>query len=514
MTLFNQKKLTEKQFTQKLENLRRMIREKVTTFPADTSAKKKARIARAEDDSLYFIQTYLPHYCDEPFAEFHQELVDIAKAASVEAPAAGDAPRGGAKSTIVTFGLNLQEILFRKCKFPIVVQDTETQAAGITSALMAEMEENPRIKADFGNLKGTSWSETDFTTSTGIRVLARGVGQGMRGLKNGPHRPDRIYIDDGENDESAKNPNRCKAFVNWVLRAALPSLNPKTGRLFIVGTMLTKKSSLAQLKANPKFKDFHFKAIKDDGTSFWPERFPIEYLTSIRETIGVKAFSAEYQNEPQDDQAGFEGAWLENFYDPEILKDKEQVTATWGDPSSKSGQHNDFKAVITISLCPEGIYVRHAWIRHATPDGLVGALYDQYEDYKPDGIGSEDNAIGEFLRSALELKAQERGYPLPLIAKTTSSNKEARILRLSPLAEHKKIFFIKGHSDQDLLREQLEAFPSSSVHDDGPDALEGAVSLAEGKSCKPAMAEKEPEKKKGFLQRGFKGFGFRRKDAA
>ena len=479
MSLFNTKKLTEKRFEQRLEQLRRLVREKVTAFPHDTPEKKRARKDRAEHDTLYFIEVYLPHYCEDEFAEFHQELVDIDEAASVEEPAAGDAPRGGAKSTIITFGKTLQEVVFRKIKFPIIAQDTETQAAGVTSAMMAELEENPRIKSDFGNLKGTSWSESDFTTSTGIRVLARGIGQGMRGLKNGPHRPDRIRIDDGENDESAKNPKRCKAFVDWVLRAALPSLNPKTGKLFVVGTKLSKKSGLAQLMENEKFKAFHFKAIKDDGSSFWPARFPVDYLVSIRATIGVKAFSAEYQNEPQDEQAAFEGAWLENYYEDTDLAGKKLVTATYADPSSKSGQHNDFKAVITISLCPEGIYVRHAWIRHATPDALVGALYDQKENYKPDTIGSEINAIGEFLRSALELKAQERKYPLCLVEKTTSTNKEGRILRLSPLAEHKKIFFLKGHSDQDLLREQLEAFPSSSVHDDGPDALEGAIAMAE-----------------------------------
>jgi hypothetical protein len=41
------------------------------------------------------------------------------------------------------------------------------------------------------------------------------------------------------------------------------------------------------------------------------------------------------------------------------------------------------------------------------------------------------------------------------------------------------IRFQKGHSDQDLLVEQLIYFPSTTVNDDGPDALEGAVDLAE-----------------------------------
>ncbi len=514
LQLFKKKKLTEREFAKEVDRLRRLVREGVDGFKDDTLEKRNARKARAEKDELYFIATYLPHFCDEPFAEFHQELVDLANQAKTTEPMAGDAPRGHAKSTIISFGYALHKVVFKKKKFIIEVSETETQAAGITAALMVELEENPRIKSDFGRLKGASWSENDFTTSTGVRVLARGSGQAIRGLKNGPHRPDLIIIDDIESDESVKNPKRIKATVKWIMGAVIPSLHPKIGALFVVGTMLAKKSVLAELKANPKFTPFHFQAIKEDGTPLWPQRFSIEYLEDMRVLVGVKVFNAEYMGNPQDDQASFEAEWLKNFYDPAVLEDKDLVTVTYGDPSSESGHSNDFKAVVTISVCPEGVFVRHAWIRKTTPSGFVFALYDQKESYSPEVVGSETNAIGEFLNSALDLAAQERGYALSLTAIKHSTNKEARVTRLSPLAEHKKIFFLQGHSDQDLLREQMEAFPSSSVNDDGPDALEGAVALAESKSRKPAMAEKEPEKKKGFLQRGYKGFGFRRKDAA
>jgi predicted phage terminase large subunit-like protein len=56
--------------------------------------------------------------------------------------------------------------------------------------------------------------------------------------------------------------------------------------------------------------------------------------------------------------------------------------------------------------------------------------------------------------------------------------KETRVASLSPLLERGKIRFIRGHSDQELLIEQLLFFPSRTLHDDGPDALEGAVDLA------------------------------------
>ena len=64
--------------------------------------------------------------------------------------------------------------------------------------------------------------------------------------------------------------------------------------------------------------------------------------------------------------------------------------------------------------------------------------------------------------------------------KHTITSKDSRIgSNLSPLVERGMIRFQKGQGDQDILVEQLIYFPSTTVHDDGPDALEGAVDIAE-----------------------------------
>jgi hypothetical protein len=45
--------------------------------------------------------------------------------------------------------------------------------------------------------------------------------------------------------------------------------------------------------------------------------------------------------------------------------------------------------------------------------------------------------------------------------------------------ERGKIRFVRGHSDQERLVEQLLYFPSRTMHDDGPDALAAAVQLSQ-----------------------------------
>jgi len=74
---------------------------------------------------------------------------------------------------------------------------------------------------------------------------------------------------------------------------------------------------------------------------------------------------------------------------------------------------------------------------------------------------------------------------LPIRGVVNHLSKETRIGSLSALVERGKIRFRKHQSNQDLLIEQLLYFPSQDFHDDGPDALEGAVRLARRFAEKP-----------------------------
>ncbi len=74
-----------------------------------------------------------------------------------------------------------------------------------------------------------------------------------------------------------------------------------------------------------------------------------------------------------------------------------------------------------------------------------------------------------------------------------STNKEARIIgTLSYLVEHQKLLFERGHSDQDLLIEQLIYILNRNINDDGPDALEGAVSMLQDGNANTTILSGNP----------------------
>lgn len=489
-------KITENRFDQWVDDLRTWIKESVSPFEDDSPEKQQERLARARWDKLYFMRTYLPHYFYGEFGEFHDEwgeLGDLKDAVVLLA-----APREHAKSTFFTFGDPLHDICYELRRFIILISDTNNQATGFTLPIRLELEDNPRLRHDFGDLRGPTWAKNDYTTATGVRVLARGRGEKVRGLKNRQYRPDKVVVDDFENDTNVRNPQLVKEGIDWLLKAVIGSAG--AGFVFeMVGNLFHPKSVLSQMMAakneagEPLYISRIYSAILDEGTPYerplWPAVWPLERLRQKRGFMGMVAFNAEMMNRTGAADSPFRETWFKYFRREEIALPK-LIVATFCDPSAKNGEANDFKGIITVGLDRQAMqfYCLHAWIRRASPGEMFAAAYRQVDAYGG-AIGIEENMLEDFLHEAIANYAKEAGRYLPWRPLKHSTNKQARIIgTLSYLVEHDKLLFERGHSDQDTLVEQLIYILNANIHDDGPDALEGAVTLLQ-RSCQPVEYE-------------------------
>lgn len=478
-------KLTEYRFDQWTQDLKDWIHASVSPFENDTPEKQQERKERGQWDKLFFLKTYLPHYFTKPFGDFHEEWAELGDLRDDCAFVA--APREHAKSTFFTFGDLIHDVCYGLRHFILIVSDTNDQATGFTLPIRLELEDNPRIRHDFGDLGGQPWTKSDYTTSNNIRVLARGRSEKVRGLKNRQWRPDKAVVDDFENDENVENPNLVKKGKNWLLRAVIGSLGE--GFCFLmVGNVFHPKSILAQFMAdkdevgNLLYISRVYRAILDEGKPterpLWPELWPMERLRKKRRTMGSVSFNAEMMNLTGAENSPFKETWFK-YCEETDLDGLMLEVATGVDPSAKGGEANDFKAIVTVGLdrAEMMFYCLHAWIRHSSPGEMFDASYNQVDHYGGQ-IGIEDNMLEDFLHEAIQNYAKRVGRYLPWQPIHHSSNKEARIIgTLSYLVEHGKLRFIRGHSDQDRLVEQLIYILNKNINDDGPDALETAVKL-------------------------------------
>ncbi len=476
------RRITAGDYRQRADEVVRTLRYEVGAF-GPQAPDRAERLARAAEDPFYFFATYLPHYFSHPFAPFHRELLDLlAPRGSAVVPVVVAAPRGFAKTTLVSFGYVLHQALFGRRRFVVIGSDTADLACDLTGYLRLELAHNQRLAEDFGRLTRVRGPADDFVTGADTRILARGRGQRLRGLKHGRHRPDLVILDDLENDKNVQNPRLVRELLDWIREAVYPAIDPG-GNLFIIGTVLAKRSALATMLTSPEEPYRHFtrrtyRAIDDQGRSLWPQRHPVKALLEQKALMGSAAFNKEKQNDPRDDEGLFQEAWLRPYH-PSEIQDRALAVAGFLDPSLAAGETGDYKAVISVGLdATAGVfYVLDAFIRRCSLGQLVRAVLNRQARYDYLVFGVEDNLFQRLLIDEFARAAAEAAVVLPLKGVTHRLAKQTRLAGLSPLVERGLVRFNPGHSDQSLLMEQLIHFPSPSVHDDGPDALQGAIAL-------------------------------------
>lgn len=478
---------------------------------ADASAEAQAqRRERCREDHFEFFRTYLPHYFSQPEAPFHHELVAMLDKRpgpeEVVTPGVVAAPREGAKSTITSFGYSLHQICYALRHFIILGSDTEDLASDLTGYLYLELLYNERLRMDFGELAQDNWAVDDFVTLNDIRVKARGRGQRLRGLKHKQWRPDLVILDDMENDQNVKNPDLVRKLLEWILGAVYPSIDAG-GNLFIIGTILARKSALYIMTHSDEEPWRHwqrvvykalFYAPGPDGkavlTSFWPAKDPVPKLLKQKELMGSLAFNKEKMNDPINEGGTFQESWIV-YYQPVVPVENNLLVVGWFDPSLESGATADFKSIITLGVnTAEMIFdVLDAYIKQDTLERAMAAAFVRHQQYGYRVFAVEDNLFQRLLLKEFDRLSAEKKIVLPVRGITNVTPKETRVARLSPYVERGRIRFQKGQGDQELLIEQLLYFPSKTVHDDGPDALEGAVRVAEECCLEAADVQAEPD---------------------
>lgn len=481
-------KLTKTARDKKLKQIAEARKKHIRPFEDDTPEKKKARIAACRLDEFEFARVYLPHYFTDETPELHREWAGLAETKNRMANIA--APRGHGKSVIFSLVKPLWWIVYKLRHLIVIGSDTETQAVGLVAFVMDELENNERITADFGSQKNPgSWEDGAAVTKSGIKIVGKGKGQSMRGLRNAQHRPDAFVGDDIESDDEQKNPRRVDKTVNWLTRVVLPAMDPHGWSATVVGTLLSRRSALSrQLAAldtrtgEPLYVNRVYRALLADGSPLWPARFTPEYLAEIREQMGSKDFNAEYMNNPKDDEGAFREEWITEWRDDSHETSQVDAIVIFTDPSLGETTKHDFKATVAIGRSGGYHDVLAARIRRESVNAMIHGVFDLYESLKAAhphavfAVGFEKNGFQELLKNDYEAEEKRRGYHLPLKLVGNYSNKLARIESLSSVVERGKLRFKRNQTDQNMLIEQL-VYLGGSMPDDGPDALECAHRL-------------------------------------
>ena len=476
----------DKDFIKQFEELRSWIRNSVDVFKDDSPESKEIRLAKAEKDKVYFAKTYFPHYCEDEFADIHKEMFDLSDTCMTPVVIAG--ARELAKSTVISFFDEMHKTCFKKNKFTIFICDTqETAASEFLLPIKAELEENPRLLNDFGEQKTSLNKMDDFVTRSGKRFLALGPKMGAKGKKHKSSRPDRIIIEDFENQNSPKKKSILKRRLKFILTDLMKSVNSKKWQVIFIGNYFSKKTIIHMLLTEDKYKYWIRKIypalIETNGKlkSAWESRLPLKQLL-IEQEEDSSTFRTERLQKPDDEEAVIKEEWIQYYEYDEISKLDLCLLpiVTYKDPSALKGEEHCFKAIIVLAVdkATAIYYVVHAWIRRTSKWKAARTHFELSREYKSSVDSIESNGFQATLKEDYEMIEKEIGIRLNLKLISNRISKEVRIGSLSSPIERGYIKFRKKHSDQKLLIEQLLDFPDGEFVD-GPDALAGAKETAD-----------------------------------
>lgn len=393
-------------------------------------------------------------------------------------------PRGHAKSTHFDIFMPLWLMLRPKrlINFMVVVGKSQDSANRLLGDIQAELEYNQRIIADFGQQKNLGlWTAGEFKTASGVKFLAVGRGQSPRGLREREARPDYIVIDDLDDDELCRNEKRVHDLTDWVKEALFGALDVGRGRFLMVGNLISKTSVLANIAATPGVFVSKVQAIDKNGEPVWKEKWNKEDAQEYRSFVGYRAWEKEMMHNPIVDGTIFRADWIR--YKPMPSLRKYDMLVCYTDPSFKSTTANDYKASRLWGKIGNELHLIDCYVRQDTVGGMVRWLYDLYErtrDKAAIRFFMEANFMQDVILDEFALEGNLRGYQLPIMPdKRKKPDKIQRIEAVSPLWERGYVYYnekLKDSPDMQVGIEQtLSLERGSRVHDDAPDADEGAI---------------------------------------
>lgn len=411
-----------------------------------------------------------------PFNSLHDELFALLDDESKQCVAIA-APRGFGKTTIDTIALPARKIIFRQCRFVLLVSCTGAVAAPNVRNLARELTGNPLIREVAGDLKGPTWAEGtgDIVTSNGVRVLARGAGQQIRGLLEGASRPDLIIVDDLEDPEPFRlgDPGPyIKNLKEWFFADLMNSIDRKRTRVIVVGTILHADSLLANLLESPDWESIRIELCDDNYRSNFPDFMSDEQVYAVAEGYRQRGmldtFFREYRNLPV---AREDAVFTQDLFKYWSLEDdsasiRRMVKCVIVEPAKTVKLHSDFSAVecwafdskhnrfLLLDLLNQKLY----------PEQLYEAAWQMAARNGALRIGVEDTSLHEYITNPFNNFLRSKGFP-DVVALKARGHKRDRIAQLAPLYRMGAMYHHPEPRIHGPLEAQLLAFPAGKKDD-------------------------------------------------
>ena len=265
----------------------------------------------------------------------------------------------------------------------------------------------------------------------------------------------------------------------WYKNILIPRLEPHS-KLFMLGTRWHTQDVIGRLKEEKpdKYKFIELKALNDDGTCIWSNKYTPEFFEEKREDVGDRVFEAQYQGQPLDETGDFfnlDNIIFEESFDynnPLITGRVRSWDFAYSDEDPV--KDNDYTASCKMYRVQNDLYyVTNVTMERYGDDLLPVVKRTAKHDTANFKILMETGTKGGAAKELYnQYKKNFTGYMTEQSEPIGSKVDRAQALKQAILEG--RIRFILNPEQRELLLEQLKGFPLAK-HDDLIDALSYAI---------------------------------------
>jgi predicted phage terminase large subunit-like protein len=316
-----------------------------------------------------------------------------------------------------------------------------------------------------------------WETQQGGEYFAAGVGGAITGRG-----ADLLIIDDPHSEQDAMSANAFENAYEWYTSGPRQRLQPG-GQIVLVMTRWSKKDLTGILLDNQKkvkgdqWDVVEFPAIMDHGdkkTPVWPQYWKMEELESVKATLPVGKWNAQWMQEPTSEEGALIKREWWNKWDKEFLPDVTYVIQSY-DTAFLKKETADYSAITTWGIFypeeggkPNIILLDAIKDRFEFPELRREAL-EQYKYWQPDMVIVEQKASGTPLTHEL----RQMDIPVMTFTPSRGNDKHVRVNSCAPLFEAGLIWAPDEQFAEEVI-EECASFPYGD-HDDLVDSMTMAI---------------------------------------
>ena len=326
------------------------------------------------------------------------------------------------------------------------------------------------------SLKQDSKSAGRWETNKGGEAFYAGIGGAVTGRG-----ADLLVLDDIHSEQDALSPKALDNAWDYYSSGPRQRLQPG-GSIVVVMTRWSTKDLTGRLLAaqtDPKadkWEVVEFPAIfPETGNPLWKEFWSIEELESIKASLPVSKWSAQWlQNPTSEEGAILKREWWQKW-DKDQIPNMQYVIQSYDTAFSKN-ETADYSAITTWCVFyPEEALSAPAILLLDVKKGrwdfpeLKEEALKQYKYWEPDTVIIEAKASGMPLTHEL----RQMGIPVVNYTPSRGQDKVARVNAVSPILESGMVYAPEERWAEELI-EECAAFPFGD-HDDLVDSTTQAL---------------------------------------